>query len=248
MLAIKNLHARAGEKEILKGIDLTIADGEIHAIMGTNGAGKSTLSNVIVGNPAYEVTEGSIIFNGQDLLAMSTEERAHAGIFMSFQAPIEIPGVSMTNFMRAAVNARRKALGKEPLKSTDFLKLMREKRKLVEIDQRLMNRSVNEGFSGGERKRNEIFQMAMLEPTFCILDETDSGLDVDALRIVAEGFNRLRTAETSALVITHYQRLLDYIKPDVVHVLIDGRIVMTDGPELALKIENEGFDWIKNMQ
>ena len=248
MLAIKNLHARAGEKEILKGIDLTIADGEIHAIMGTNGAGKSTLSNVIVGNPAYEVTEGSITFNGQDLLAMSTEERAHAGIFMSFQAPIEIPGVSMTNFMRAAVNARRKALGKEPLKSTDFLKLMREKRKLVEIDQRLMNRSVNEGFSGGERKRNEIFQMAMLEPTFCILDETDSGLDVDALRIVAEGFNRLRTAETSALVITHYQRLLDYIKPDVVHVLIDGRIVMTDGPELALKIENEGFDWIKNMQ
>ena len=248
MLAIKNLHARAGEKEILKGIDLTIADGEIHAIMGTNGAGKSTLSNVIVGNPAYEVTEGSIIFNGQDLLAMSTEERAHAGIFMSFQAPIEIPGVSMTNFMRAAVNARRKALGKEPLKSTDFLKLMREKRKLVEIDQRLMNRSVNEGFSGGERKRNEIFQMAMLEPTFCILDETDSGLDVDALRIVAEGFNRLRTAETSALVITHYQRLLDYIKPDVIHVLIDGRIVMTDGPELALKIENEGFDWIKNMQ
>ena len=248
MLAIKNLHARVGEKEILKGIDLTIADGEIHAIMGTNGAGKSTLSNVIVGNPAYEVTEGSITFNGQNLLAMSTEERAHAGIFMSFQAPIEIPGVSMTNFMRAAVNARRKALGKEPLKSTDFLRIMREKRKLVEIDQRLMNRSVNEGFSGGERKRNEIFQMAMLEPTFCILDETDSGLDVDALRIVAEGFNRLRTAETSALVITHYQRLLDYIKPDVVHVLIDGRIVMTDGPELALKIENEGFDWIKNMQ
>ena len=248
MLEIKNLHARAGEKEILKGIDLTIADGEIHAIMGTNGAGKSTLSNVIVGNLAYEVTEGSITFNGQNLLAMSTEARAHAGIFMSFQAPIEIPGVSMTNFMRAAVNARRKALGKEPLKSTDFLKLMREKRKLVEIDQRLMNRSVNEGFSGGERKRNEIFQMAMLEPTFCILDETDSGLDVDALRIVAEGFNRLRTEETSALVITHYQRLLDYIKPDVVHVLIDGKIVMTDGPELALKIENEGFDWIKNMQ
>ena len=248
MLEIKNLHARVGEKEILKGIDLTIADGEIHAIMGTNGAGKSTLSNVIVGNPAYEVTEGTITFNGQDLLSMSTEERAHAGIFMSFQTPIEIPGVSMTNFMRAAVNARRRALGKEPLKSTDFLKIMREKRKLVEIDQRLMNRSVNEGFSGGERKRNEIFQMAMLEPTFCILDETDSGLDVDALRIVAEGFNKLRTEETSALVITHYQRLLDYIRPNVVHVLIDGKIVMTDGPELALKIENEGFDWIKNMQ
>jgi Fe-S cluster assembly ATP-binding protein len=248
MLEIKNLHARVGDKEILKGIDLTIADGEIHAIMGTNGAGKSTLSNVIVGNPAYEVTEGSIIFNGQDLLSMNTEERANAGIFMSFQAPIEIPGVSMTNFMRAAVNSRRKAQGKEPLKSTDFLKIMREKRKLVEIDQKLMNRSVNEGFSGGERKRNEIFQMAMLEPTFCILDETDSGLDVDALRIVAEGFNKLRTNETSALVITHYQRLLDYIRPQFVHVLIDGRIVMTEGPELALKIETEGFDWIKNQQ
>ena len=248
MLEIKNLHARVGDKEILKGIDLTIADGEIHAIMGTNGAGKSTLSNVIVGNPAYEVTEGSIIFNGQDLLSMNTEERANAGIFMSFQAPIEIPGVSMTNFMRAAVNSRRKAQGKEPLKSTDFLKIMRDKRKLVEIDQKLMNRSVNEGFSGGERKRNEIFQMAMLEPTFCILDETDSGLDVDALRIVAEGFNKLRTNETSALVITHYQRLLDYIRPQFVHVLIDGRIVMTEGPELALKIETEGFDWIKNQQ
>lgn len=248
MLEIKNLHARvaATGKEILKGVNLTIGDGEIHAVMGTNGAGKSTLSNVIVGHPAYEVTEGSITYNGQDLLAMKPEERAHAGIFMSFQQPIEIPGVSMVNFMRAAVNARRQAQGKEPLKSTEFLKLMREKRKLVDIDQKLMNRSVNEGFSGGEKKRNEIFQMAMLEPTFCILDETDSGLDVDALRIVAEGFNTLRTAETSAIVITHYQRLLDYIKPDTVHVLIDGRIVMTGGPDLAVKIENEGFDWIKN--
>lgn len=248
MLEIKNLHARvaATGKEILKGVNLTIGDGEIHAVMGTNGAGKSTLSNVIVGHPAYEVTEGSITYNGQDLLAMKPEERAHAGIFMSFQQPIEIPGVSMVNFMRAAVNARRQAQGKEPLKSTEFLKLMREKRKLVDIDQKLMNRSVNEGFSGGEKKRNEIFQMAMLEPTFCILDETDSGLDVDALRIVAEGFNTLRTAETSAIVITHYQRLLDYIKPDTVHVLIDGRIVMTGGPDLAIKIENEGFDWIKN--
>ncbi|MBQ9640478.1 MAG: Fe-S cluster assembly ATPase SufC [Bacteroidaceae bacterium] len=245
MLEIKNLHATVAGKEILKGIDLTIRDGEIHAIMGTNGAGKSTLSNVIVGNPLYEVTEGTITFNGQDLLAMKTEERAHAGIFMSFQAPIEIPGVSMTNFMRAAVGARREAQGKEPLKSTDFLRLMREKRKLVEIDQRLMNRSVNEGFSGGERKRNEIFQMAMLEPTFCILDETDSGLDVDALRTVAEGFNKLRTPQTSAMIITHYQRLLDYIRPDLVHVLIDGKIVKTAGPELAVKIENEGFDWIK---
>ena len=245
MLEIRNLYATVGGKEILKGIDLTIRDSEIHALMGTNGAGKSTLSNVIVGNPAYEVTGGTVTFNGKDLLAMSTEERAHEGIFMSFQSPIEIPGVSMTNFMRAAVNARRHAMGKEPLKSTEFLKLMREKRKLVEIDQKLMNRSVNEGFSGGEKKRNEIFQMAMLEPSFCILDETDSGLDVDALRIVAEGFNKLRKPETSAMVITHYQRLLDYIKPDVVHVLIDGRIVKTGGPELAQKIEDNGFDWIK---
>ena len=245
MLEIKNLHATVGGKEILKGVNLTIKDGEIHALMGTNGAGKSTLGNVIVGNPAYEVTEGSITFNGQNLLEMKTEDRARAGIFLSFQQPIEIPGVSMTNFMRAAVNARREYLGKEPLKSTDFLKIMREKRKLVEIDQKLMNRSVNEGFSGGERKRNEIFQMAMLEPTFCILDETDSGLDVDALRIVAEGFNKLRTPETSAIVITHYQRLLDYITPDFVHVLIDGRIVKTGDASLAQKIEDNGFDWIK---
>jgi Fe-S cluster assembly ATP-binding protein len=248
MLEIRNLHATIAGKEILKGIDLTIRDGEIHALMGTNGAGKSTLSNVIVGHPAYEVTEGSITFNGQDLLAMKTEERAHAGIFMSFQQPIEIPGVSMTNFMRAAVNARYQAMGREPLKSTDFLKLMREKRKIVGIDNKLVNRSVNEGFSGGEKKRNEIFQMAMLEPTFCILDETDSGLDVDALRVVAEGFNRLRTPQTSALVITHYQRLLDYIRPNVVHVLLNGRIVKTGGPELALQIEDNGFDWIKEEQ
>ena len=245
MLEIKNLHAKAGDKEILKGVNLTINDGEIHALMGTNGAGKSTLSNVIVGNPAYEVTEGEILFNGQDLLSMSADERANAGIFMSFQMPVEIPGVSMTNFMKAAVNARRKAQGLEPMKTTDFIKLMKEKRQLVEIDQKLMIRSVNEGFSGGEKKRNEIFQMAMLEPTFCILDETDSGLDVDALRIVATGFNKLRTEKTSAIVITHYQRLLDYIKPDIVHVLIDGRIVKTGGPDLAQKIEDEGFDWIK---
>ena len=245
MLKIENLHAKVGEKEILKGIDLTIRDGEIHALMGTNGAGKSTLSNVIVGNPNYEVTEGSITFNGQDLLAMNTEERAHAGIFMSFQAPIEIPGVSMTNFMRAAVNARREALGKEPLKSTDFLKVMREKRKLVEIDQKLMNRSVNEGFSGGERKRNEIFQMAMLEPKLSILDETDSGLDVDAMRIVAEGVNKLQTPETSCIVITHYDRLLEMIKPQFVHVLYKGRIVKTGGPELAKEIQEHGYDWIK---
>ena len=241
MLQITNLHATVGGKEILKGVDLTINDGEIHALMGTNGAGKSTLSNVIVGNPAYEVTEGSITFDGKDLLAMKPEERANAGIFMSFQAPVEIPGVSMTNFIKAAVNARRKARGEEPLKAADFIKLMKEKRELVEIDKKLMNRSVNEGFSGGEKKRNEIFQMAMLEPTFCILDETDSGLDVDALRIVANGFNLLRTEKTSAMVITHYQRMLEYIKPDVVHVLIDGRIVKTGGAELAEKIEQEGF-------
>lgn len=234
-----------GGKEILKGVNLTINDGEIHALMGTNGAGKSTLSNVIVGNPAYEVTEGSITFDGKDLLAMKPDERANAGIFMSFQAPVEIPGVSMTNFIKAAVNARRKAKGEEPLKAADFIKLMKEKRELVEIDKRLMNRSVNEGFSGGEKKRNEIFQMAMLEPTFCILDETDSGLDVDALRIVANGFNMLRTEQTSAMIITHYQRMLEYIKPDIVHVLIDGKIVKTGGADLAEKIEFEGFDWIK---
>lgn len=245
MLQIHNLHAAVGGKEILKGVNLTINDGEIHALMGTNGAGKSTLSNVIVGNPAYEVTAGSITFEGKDLLAMKPEERANEGIFMSFQTPVEIPGVSMTNFIKAAVNARRKAKGEEPLKAADFIKLMKEKRELVEIDKKLMNRSVNEGFSGGEKKRNEIFQMAMLEPTFCILDETDSGLDVDALRIVANGFNLLRTEKTSAMVITHYQRMLEYIRPDVVHVLIDGKIVKTGGSDLAEKIEKEGFDWIK---
>ncbi len=245
MLEIKNLHARVEGKEILKGVDLVINDGEIHALMGTNGAGKSTLSNVIVGHPKYEVTEGSMMFNGQDLLSMTPEERSHAGIFMSFQTPVEIPGVSMTNFMRAAVNARREALREEPLKSTEFLKLMRDTRALVGIDKKLMSRSVNEGFSGGEKKRNEIFQMAMLQPSFCILDETDSGLDVDALRVVAEGFNKLRTEKTSAIVITHYQRLLDYIRPDVVHVLLNGRIVKTGGAELAKEIEEQGFDWIK---
>jgi len=230
----------------LKGVNLTIKDGEIHALMGTNGAGKSTLSKVIVGDPTYEVTEGSIIFNGKDVLVMKPEDRANAGIFMSFQQPIEIPGVSMANFLKAAVNSKLKYEGKEPMKSGDFLKMMRERRKLIEIDNKLVNRSVNEGFSGGEKKRNEIFQMAMLEPTFCILDETDSGLDVDALRIVAEGFNKIRKPETSALVITHYQRLLDYIKPDFVHVLLDGHIALTDGPQLAKKIEDNGFDWIKN--
>ena len=246
MLKIENLHASVEGREILKGVNLTIKDGEIHALMGTNGAGKSTLSKVIVGDPTYEVTEGTILFNGNDLLAMKPEERANAGIFMSFQQPVEIPGVSMANFLKSAVNSKLKYQGKEPMKSGDFLKMMRERRKLIEIDSKLVNRSVNEGFSGGEKKRNEIFQMAMLEPSFCILDETDSGLDVDALRIVAEGFNKIRKPETSALVITHYQRLLDYIQPDVVHVLLDGQIAMTAGPELAQKIEDNGFDWIKN--
>ncbi len=245
MLEIKNLHASINGKEILKGINLTIPDGEVHALMGQNGAGKSTLSNVIVGHPAYEVTEGQIVFNGKNLLALSPEERSHEGIFLSFQQPVEIPGVSMTNFMRSAINAKRKYLGQEPMSAADFLKLMRERRAMVEFDSRLASRSVNEGFSGGEKKRNEIFQMAMLEPKFTILDETDSGLDVDALRIVAEGFNKLRTPQSSALVITHYQRLLDYMKPDIVHVLIGGRIVKTAGPELAAQIEARGFDWIK---
>ena len=224
MLEIKNLHASVEGREILKGVNLTINDGEVHVLMGPNGSGKSTLSNVLVGNPKYEVTEGSVTFNGKDLLTLSPEDRSHEGIFMSFQAPIEIPGVSMTNFMRAAVNAKRKYFGEEPLGATEFLKLLREKRKLVGLDAHFMSRGVNEGFSGGERKRNEIFQMAVLEPSFSILDETDSGLDVDALRIVAEGFNQLRTPKTSAMVITHYQRLLDYIVPDFVHVLADGKI------------------------
>lgn len=245
MLEIRNLHASIAGKEILKGVNLTINEGEVHAIMGPNGAGKSTLSNVLVGNPAYTVTEGEVIFNGKNLLEMAPEVRAREGIFLSFQYPVEIPGVSMVNFLRTAVNEKRQYKGEEPLSATEFLRLMREKKALVGMDNKLTSRSVNEGFSGGEKKRNEIFQMAMLEPTFCILDETDSGLDVDALRIVAEGFNKLRTPQTSAMVITHYQRLLDYIKPDVVHVLIDGRIVKTGGPDLAQKIESIGFDWIK---
>ena len=245
MLEVKDLRARIGEKEILKGINLTIKDGETHAIMGPNGSGKSTLSAVLVGNPLYEVTQGTAFFNGKNLLEMKPEDRAHEGLFLSFQYPVEIPGVSMTNFMRAAINEKRKYEGKEPLNAADFLKMMREKRKIVELDAKLANRSVNEGFSGGEKKRNEIFQMAMLEPRLSILDETDSGLDVDAMRIVAEGVNKLRTPETSCIVITHYDRLLDMIKPDVVHVLYKGRIVKTAGPELAREIQERGYDWIK---
>ena len=245
MLEIKDLHASVNGKEILKGINLSIKKGEVHAIMGPNGSGKSTLSSVLVGNPAFEVTKGSVTFEGKDLLALSPEDRSHEGLFLSFQYPVEIPGVSMVNFMRAAVNEQRKYKGLPALTASEFLKLMREKRAIVELDNKLASRSVNEGFSGGEKKRNEIFQMAMLEPTFAILDETDSGLDVDALRIVADGFNKLKTAETSAMVSTHYQRLLDYIKPDTVHVLLGGRIVKTGGPELAKEIETRGFDWIK---
>ena len=245
MLEIRNLHAKIGDKEILKGINLTVKDGETHAIMGPNGSGKSTLSAVLVGNPLYEVTEGEVYFNGKNLLEMAPEDRAHEGLFLSFQYPVEIPGVSMTNFMRAAINEKRKYEGKEPLSAGDFLKLMREKRKVVELDSKLSNRSVNEGFSGGEKKRNENFQMAMLDPKLSILDETDSGLDVDAMRIVAEGVNKMHTPEKSTIVITHYERLLDMIKPSVVHVLYKGRIVKTEGPELAKEIEQRGYDWIK---
>ena len=245
MLEVKNLHARIGDKEILKGINLTIGDGEVHAIMGPNGSGKSTLSAVLVGNPLYEVTEGEAWYNGKNLLKMKPEDRAHEGLFLSFQYPVEIPGVSMTNFMKAAINEKRKYQGLEPLTAGEFIKLMKAKREIVQLDSKLANRSVNEGFSGGEKKRNEIFQMAMLEPTLSILDETDSGLDVDAMRIVAEGVNMLHTEKTSTIVITHYERLLDMIKPSVIHVLWNGKIVKTAGPELAKEIETRGYDWIK---
>ena len=245
MLVVKNLHATIAGKEILKGIDLTVNDGEIHAIMGPNGSGKSTLSAVLTGNPLYTVTEGEAWFNGKNLLEMKPEDRAREGLFLSFQYPVEIPGVSMVNFMKAAVNAKREYQGLEPLKAADFMKLMKEKRELVELDPKLSRRSVNEGFSGGEKKRNEIFQMAMLDPKLSILDETDSGLDVDAMRIVADGVNKLLTPEKSIIVITHYERLLDMIKPSVVHVLYNGRIVRTDGPELSKEIEKRGYDWIK---
>ena len=244
MLKIENLHAAINGKEILKGINLEVNAGEVHAIMGPNGSGKSTMSNVLVGHPAYEVTGGTATFKGKNLLEMSAEERSHEGLFMSFQYPVEIPGVSMTNFMRTAINEKRKYLGLPPMAPTDFLKFIKEKRDMVKLDAKFMNRSVNEGFSGGEKKRNEIFQMAMLEPSLSILDETDSGLDIDALRIVADGVNRLKNPETSVIVITHYQRLLDYIKPDRVHVLYQGRIIKTAGPELALELEERGYDWV----
>ena len=244
MLRIEDLHASIEGKEILKGVNLTVHPGEVHAIMGPNGSGKSTLSAVLTGNPAYTVTGGSVTFNGKDLLALSPEDRAHEGLFLSFQYPVEIPGVSMVNFMRAAINEKRKYHGMEPLSASDFLKLMRERRAIVELDNKLASRSVNEGFSGGEKKRNEIFQMAMLDPLFSILDETDSGLDVDALKVVADGVNALRSPEKSAIIITHYKHLLDLITPDVVHVLKAGRIIATGGMELAGQIETEGFESI----
>ncbi|GAD05511.1 iron-sulfur cluster assembly ATPase protein SufC [Porphyromonas crevioricanis JCM 15906] len=246
LLNINNLHASIGDKSILRGINLQVNRGEVHSIMGPNGSGKSTLSSVLVGHPAFTVTEGFVEYNGENLLEFSPEERSHKGLFLSFQYPVEIPGVSMTNFIRSAVIERRKALGLPQLSAADFLKLMKEKQALVEIDKSFSGRSVNVGFSGGEKKRNEIFQMAMLEPTLSILDETDSGLDIDALRIVAEGVNRLRSKDNATIVITHYQRLLDYIKPDFVHVLYKGRIIRSGGPELALELEERGYDWLKN--
>lgn len=245
LLHINDLHASINGKEILKGVNLEVNAGEVHAIMGPNGTGKSTLASVIAGREVFEVTQGDVVFKGQSLLGMPVEQRAREGIFLGFQYPVEIPGVSITNFMRTALNEIRKYRGLEPLSGTAFLARMEEKKKLVEIQSKLTNRSVNEGFSGGEKKKNEIFQMAMLEPILSILDETDSGLDIDALRIVANGVNALRSTDNAIVVITHYQRLLEYIVPDIVHVLYEGRIVKTGGKELALELEERGYEWIK---
>jgi len=245
MLIVKDLHAKVEGKEILKGINLEVNPGEVHAIMGPNGSGKSTLANVLAGHENYEVTKGEVSFFGKDLLDMDADVRSKEGLFLSFQYPVEIPGVSMVNFLKTALNEHRKYQGKDELKAGDFLKLMKEKKELVEIDSQLTNRSVNEGFSGGEKKKNEIFQMAMLEPKLAILDETDSGLDIDALRIVAHGVNALKRPDNATIVVTHYQRLLDYIVPDFVHVLYNGRIVKSAGKELAFELEEKGYDWIK---
>jgi Fe-S cluster assembly ATP-binding protein len=245
MLTIKNLHAGINGKEILKGIDLTINAGEVHAIMGPNGSGKSTLSAVIAGNENFEVYEGDILFNGESILELSADERAHKGVFMSFQYPVEIPGVTTTNFIKTAINANRKAKGLDDLPAKEMLQMIREKSDLLEMDRKFLSRSLNEGFSGGEKKRNEIFQMAMLEPKLAILDETDSGLDIDALKIVANGVNKLKSKDNATIVITHYQRLLDYIIPDHVHVLHDGKIVKSGGKELAYTLEEKGYDWVK---
>lgn len=246
MLSIKNLHVSIHNKEIIKGLDLEVKAGEVHAIMGPNGTGKSTLASVIAGKEIFEVTSGTIVYKGKNLLEMATEERASEGIFLGFQYPVEIPGVSMTNFMKTAVNEQRKFKGLDPLNSSDFLALMEEKKKLVDIQSKLTNRSVNEGFSGGEKKKNEIFQMAMLEPSLAILDETDSGLDIDALKVVANGVNGLRKPDNAFIIITHYQRLLDYIVPDYVHVLFEGRIVKSGHKELALELEERGYEWLKS--
>ncbi len=245
LLEIKDLHAKIKDKEILKGVNLTINKGEVHAIMGPNGNGKSTLASVIAGKDTFEVTKGEVLFNNKNLLDLPIEARAAEGIFLGFQYPVEIPGVSITNFMRTAINEQRKYRGLDPMSAKDFLALMEEKKKVVELTSKLANRSVNEGFSGGEKKKNEIFQMAMLNPTLAILDETDSGLDIDALRIVANGVNALRSPENATVVITHYQRLLDYIVPDYVHVLYEGRIVKTGDKTLALTLEEKGYDWIR---
>jgi Fe-S cluster assembly ATP-binding protein len=245
LLDIKDLRARVSEKEILKGVNLTINPGEVHAIMGLNGSGKSTLANVLAGRDSYEVTGGEVEYEGEDLLELDPEERAQKGIFLAFQYPVEIPGVNNTYFLKAALNATRKSRGEEALDAMDFLKLVREKMNVLHIDQSLLNRPVNEGFSGGEKKRNEIFQMAVLDPKLAILDETDSGLDIDALRIVADGVNALRSPERAMIVVTHYQRLLNYIVPDFVHIMIDGRIIRTGGKELALEVEDKGYDWLR---
>ncbi len=245
MLVIKNLHASVEDKEILKGINLEIKPGEVHAIMGPNGAGKSTLSAVVAGNENFEITEGEIILDGEELNELAPEERAHKGVFLSFQYPVEIPGVSVTNFIKTAINESRKANGQEEMPANEMLKLIKEKSELLEIDRKFLSRSLNEGFSGGEKKRNEIFQMAMLNPKVAILDETDSGLDIDALRIVANGVNKLKNENNAVVVITHYQRLLDYIVPDYVHVLMDGKIIKTGDKNLALELEEKGYDWLK---
>ncbi|RXG29191.1 Fe-S cluster assembly ATPase SufC [Leeuwenhoekiella marinoflava] len=245
MLEIKNLNAGIEDKDILKGIDLKVKAGEVHAIMGPNGSGKSTLSSVVAGKEEYEVTGGDILFENESILELDAEERAHKGIFLSFQYPVEIPGVSVTNFIKTAINETRKAKGLKDMPASDMLKMIREKSELLEIDRKFLSRSLNEGFSGGEKKRNEIFQMAMLEPKLAILDETDSGLDIDALRIVSNGVNKLRSKDNAVIVITHYQRLLEYIVPDFVHVLVDGKIVKSGGKELALELEEKGYDWVK---
>ena len=247
MLKIDNLHASVGEKEILKGINLQVNPGEVHAVMGPNGSGKSTLSAVIAGNEDYEITKGSLLFNGEDLSELSPEERAHKGVFLSFQYPVEIPGVTVTNFIKTAINSHRKAQGMDEMPASEMLKKIREQSALFDIDSKFLSRSLNEGFSGGEKKRNEIFQMAMLEPQLAILDETDSGLDIDALKIVANGVNTLKKKDNAVVVITHYQRLLNYIVPDFVHVLVDGKIATSGSKELAHKLEKEGYDWIKEL-